>query len=352
MESSKKEKDTFSIPILFNDSKDLYIGKGSLKYSKNSFKFLNTKPAQQKQGTSSASSKYSIKEFTIISKDKDKSKKTIAYKGREAPQDSTYILMKYNSDNRSIQMCPANKWINFVQSLNYLEEKIEDKEKKIEDKEDKRKKEIKEQNSILKQFFNFDYIDEMREDLNPKRKTRKKKGLLDNNKDEDLNEDEKKKKKNNYNYDEDSHSSENDPNLDDYSDDNELEKLNEEKEEKKKEEDKDKDKEKDDSDDLFDEDDKSFEKAASEVDESEYDKDFITDLLNNKRKREKYPDDSMKEELDNLIRKKGQMTYEEIYEDLIKKFKPEIVQQYIEQLLDEYTKKYNDGKETYYFLIK
>ena len=39
------------------------------------------------------------------------------------------------------------------------------------------------------------------------------------------------------------------------------------------------------------------------------------------------------------------MTYEEIYEDLIKKFKPDIVQQYIEQLLDEYTKKYNDGKE-------
>ena len=111
--------------------------------------------------------------------------------------------MKFNSD--SIQMCPANKWINFVQSLNYLEEKIEDKEKKIEDKEDKRKKEIKEHNSILKQFFNFDFIDEMREDQKPKRKTRKKKGLLDNNKDEDLNmlnlpievisEDDKKKKK-------------------------------------------------------------------------------------------------------------------------------------------------------------
>ena len=347
MESSKKEKDTSSIPILFNDSKDLYIGKGSLKYSKNSFKFLNTKPPQQKQGTSSASSKYSIKEFTIISKDKDKSKKTIAYKGREAPQDSTYILMKFNSD--SIQMCPANKWINFVQSLNYLEEKIEDKEKKIEDKEDKRKKEIKEHNSILKQFFNFDFIDEMREDQKPKRKTRKKKGLLDNNKDEDLSEDDKKKKKKDkFNYEEDSHSSEKDPNLKDQSSDSELEKLNEEKEEKKKEEDK--DKEKDDSDDLFDEDDKGLERAASEVDENESDKEFINDLLNNKRKREKYPDDNMKEELDNLLRKKGKMTYEEIYEDLIKKFKPDIVQQYIEQLLDEYTKKYNDGKETFYFL--
>ena len=104
MESAKKEKDTFSIPIYFK-SKDLFIGKGSIRQNKSSLKFttLNDQP----QATTTPS-KYSIKEFTLINKDPKKN--NIIYKGREAPQDSCYILMKLNSDTRTIQMYPANRW--------------------------------------------------------------------------------------------------------------------------------------------------------------------------------------------------------------------------------------------------
>ena len=361
MESSKKDKgkDIISIPLYYKESKDLFVGKGSLKCSKNLFKFITPKPPEPKPGTSGVtiSSKYAIKEFTM--EIKDKKRKPLIYKGREAPQDSNYILMKY-TENRQIQMCSANKWINFIQSMNYSNEKIDDKE-------DKKKEEIKKKNALMKTFFNFDIIEEMQKEKNPKKNTRKKKkGLLDNNKEEeDLNEDnkrdddedlpKKKKKTNKYDFEEDSHSSEIEQYLEDISDNDESERIREEKErekeEKRKEEERKREEEKrKENDDDDDEDDKSFENASSEVNENE--DDFLSDfdLLNKKRKREGYPDDKMKEELENLLRKKYKMTYDEITEELMKKFKPELVQKYIEKLIEENTKEFLENNVTYYFL--
>ena len=352
MEPKKKDKDIISIPILFKESKDLFIGKGSLKCNKNLLKFTTPKSQQQKSEKATVSSKYAIKEFTMVSVDK---KKNLMYRGREAPQDSNYVLMKYNPDIRSIQICPASKWINFVQSMKYSDEEIEKKEKK-------KNEEIKEKKAMMKEFFNFDVIDEMRQDKNPKKNKRKKKGLLDNNKEEEVDEDiddntnKKKKKKNIYDFEEDSHSSEIEQYLEDNSENDELERIREEKEEKKKEEmrkkeeEKRKEKEKE-KDDFDDEDDKSFEDAASEVNENEDDSIF-TDLLNKKRKREGYPDDKMKEEFENLLRQKGKMTFDEIIEELMKKFKKETVEQCIEKLIDENAKEFHEGGETYYFLLK
>ena len=364
MNDSKKDKDKLSIPIYFKSSKDLYIGKGSFKINKSSLKFTDVEqqPKIKTQSSGNTSSKYNVKEFTLISR--DKSKKDFIYKGREAPQDSNYILMKYNSDNRSIQICPANKWINFIQSFNYNEQKIEDKEK------DKKKK-MKEKYKNFKEIFNFDYIDEMKNDPKDKKKARKKKTLLPTSQDEDIDDDDKnddddslpkkKKKKNTYDFEEDSHSSELSLDLKEDSYESEEErrkeekKLREEEEKRKKEEEKRKEKEKNqsDKDDEFDDfddfDDKSFEDAPSDVDENE-DNNEIFDLLSKKRNREKYPYDNMREELVNLFRKKNKRTYEEIMIELIKKFNKELVQQYIEQLLDENTSKFCEGDESYYFL--
>ena len=357
MDDSKKDKEKLSIPIYFKSSKDLYIGKGSFKNNKSSLKFTNIEPPN----TVNTSSKYYVKEFALINK--DKSKKDIIYKGREAPQDSNYILMKFNSDNRSMQICPANKWINFIQSFNYNEEKIVDKELQ-------KKKEMKEKYKNFKEIFNFDYIDEMKKDKNEKKNKRKKKTLLPTSKDEDIDDEDKndddslpKKKKNinKYDFKEDSHSSELSLDLKEDSYESEEErrreekKLREEEEKRKKEEEKRREKEKNqsDKDDEFDDfddfDDKSFEDAPSDVDENE-DNNEIFDLLSKKRNREKYPYDNMKEELVNLFRKKSNRTYEEIMIELIKKFNKELVEQYIEQLLDENTSKFCEGDESYYFL--
>ena len=163
MDSAKKEKDTLSIPIYFK-SKDLYIGKGTLRPNKSSLKFTTLKDQSQ---TITTPSKYSIKEFTLINKDPKKS--NIIYKGREAPQDSCYILMKLNSDTRTIQMYPANKWANFVQSMNYIKENIENIE-------DKKKKEKKEKLKNFKEMFNFEEYTEMKQDK-PKKKPEKKRNF-------------------------------------------------------------------------------------------------------------------------------------------------------------------------------
>ena len=359
MDDSKKEKDIISIPISFKSSKDLYIGKGSLKNNiKSSFKFANPKTQ-----TTNTSSKYYIKEFILINK--DKSKKDIFYKGREAPQDSNYILMKYNSDIRSIQICPANKWMNFIQSFNY-------KEEKIEKKEDQKKKEMKEKYKNFKDIFNFEYFEEMKKDNKQKKNTRKKKTLLpssndedieddDNNKDDDDDDDsltKKKKKKNKYDYDEDSHSSENSLGLKEDSYESELERKKEEKlikeeeEKRKKEEEKKREREREEDNQSDDDDsDDNFEDVASDVDENEDNNELFNNfLLNKKRDREKCPYENMKEELANLFRKKNKRTYDEIAIELIKKFNKELVEQYIEKLLDENTSKFIEGKESYYFL--
>ena len=358
MDDSKKEKDIISIPISFKSSKDLYIGKGSLKNNnKSSFKFANPKTQ-----TTNTSSKYYIKEFILINK--DKSKKDIFYKGREAPQDSNYILMKYNSDIRSIQICPANKWMNFIQSFNY-------KEEKIEKKEDQKKKEMKEKYKNFKDIFNFEYFEEMKKDNKQKKNTRKKKTLLPSSNDEDIEDDDnnkddddddsltkKKKKKNKYDYDEDSHSSENSLGLKEDSYESELERKKEEKlikeeeEKRKKEEEKKREREREEDNQSDDDDsDDNFEDVASDVDENEDNNELFNNfLLNKKRDREKCPYENMKEELANLFRKKNKRTYEEIVLELVKKFNKELVEQYIEKLLDENTSKFIEGKESYYFL--
>ncbi len=90
---------------------------------------------------------------------------------------------------------------------------------------------------------------------------------------------------------------------------------------------------------------------ASDVDENEENNDFFN-LLNRKRDRdrEKYLYENMKEKLVNLFRKKNKRTYEEIAVELIKKFNKELVEQYIEKLLNENTSKFIEGNESYYFL--
>ena len=346
MEGTKK--DIISIPLYFKSYKDLYIGKGSIKTGKSNFKFTTPKTI--------SSIKYNIKEFQLINKDKSKS--NIVYNGREAPQDSCYVLMKYSPENHCIQMCTANKWVNFTQSFNYKEQKFDDIEKR-------KKEEKKEQNKNMKYLFNFDYYDEMHQEK-PKKKTRKKKTLMPTENEDDIdndndNDDEvkpKKKKKNKFDFDEDSHSSENSLELkeDSYESENERIKeeerrLREEEEEKKrKEEEKKKEKEKENfSDDEDDDEDKSFENAPSDVDENEVNNNEFFDLLSKKRKRDKYPDELL-DELKNLLRKKNKRTYEEIINELIKKFKGEIIENYIDKLLDENTNKFIEGGETYYFL--
>ena len=353
-----EKKDIISIPLYFHASKDLFIGKGCLKGEKSNFKF--TKP-----NNPVISHKYSIKEFKLINKDKSKS--NIIYNGREAPQDSYYILMKYDYHEHAIQMCPANKWANFTQSFNYKEQKISDIEKQ-------KKEQIKEQNKNIKQLFNFDVYSEMRQEK-PKKNPKKKKGLLpdkeddldDNNEKEvdygenDDDEKPKKKKKNKYDFDEDSHSSEDSLGLkeDSYESEDERKReekrIREEEEEKRKEEEKKKQKEKekddysnDDEDD--DDDDKSFDDMPSDVDEKDLNSNKWIDLLSNKRKRENEPEEKIKEELSNLLRKKNKRTYDDIVAELLKTFKSELVDQWIDKLLEENTSKFVEQGATYYFL--
>lgn len=76
----KVSKDSITIPLTFN-SKDLYIGKGTLKGEKSNYKFISLKTPEKDK---IISQKYSIKEFNIINK--DKAKKDIFYKGRETPR--------------------------------------------------------------------------------------------------------------------------------------------------------------------------------------------------------------------------------------------------------------------------
>ena len=51
--------------------------------------------------------------------------------------------MKYNFEHHCMQLYKANKWINFIQTFNY-------KDKKIEDIEGKKKEEQKAKNKIMK----------------------------------------------------------------------------------------------------------------------------------------------------------------------------------------------------------
>ncbi len=339
-----KDEEIISIPIYFKSSEDLYIGKCSTKLDKTSFKFSNPKSQNQ----TNTNLKYSQKEFFILNRDKAKQK--IFYKGSKFPQDSNYILMKYNSETHSIQMCPSNEWINFIQAFNRQQENIKDIE-------DKNKEKIKEINKNIKEFFNFEHFSEMKQSDNPKRKTRKKKTLLPSEKedlDDDLSDRGGKKKKNKYEFEEDSHSSENNIEFEELEED-ENEKRRKEEEEMKKlkeEEAKRKQKEKNEIEEDEEDEDDDFKNMPSDVDENEEENSILKnfELLNKKRNREKMPDEDMKEELINLFRKKSKMTYEEIIEELSKKFPKESVGKYSEKLISENTKKFTEGKTINYFL--
>jgi len=351
----KVSKDSITIPLTFN-SKELYIGKGSLKGDKSNYKFMSLK-APEKPATTSQ--KYSIKEFNIVNK--DKAKKDIFYKGRETPQDSCYILMKYNFEHHCMQLYKANKWINFIQTFNY-------KDKRIEDIEGKKKEEQKAKNKIIKDYFNFEYSGDMLKEKNERKNTRKKKDILANNKPgddggEDYGEDfsdgeGRKKKKNKFEFEEDSHSSEDDPNLAD--DSYEEEKKRRKEEEKLREEEKriemEKEKQKNEKDDNnesdfdFDDDD-SLNEQPSEIDDDNDDK--FLDLLNKKRKREKNEvEENIREELNNMLIKNNRMTYDEIVANLIKHFTEGQVHLYIDKILDENTQKYIEKDNIYYFNLK
>ena len=337
-----KDEEIINVPIYFKTSENLYIGKCSTKLDKSSYKFDEPKP----QNTPNTISKYIQKEFNIINRDKAKQK--IFYRGSKFPQDSNYILMKYNSDAHSIQMCPSNEWINFIQSINRQKEDI----KEIEEKNKEKQKEI---NKNIKEMFNFQYFSDMKQSENPKKKTRKRKTLLPNE-NEDIDDEENDKRKNNYNFDEDSHSSENNLEFEELEEDENEKRKKEEEEMKKLKEEEAKKKQKEKSvidEDEEDEDDDSYNHMPSDVDENDEETNVFLglDLLNKKRKREKLPNEDMKEELVNLFRKKNKMTYDEISEELIKKFSPELVGKYLEKLVYENTKKFMEGNKAYYFLL-
>ena len=98
----KSQKENIaSIPIYFSNNllskKDIIIGKVQLQ-DKNNFKVTPNKPEIQ-----------GIKEYTLS----NDSNKYLQYTGRENIQDSNYVLMKYNSKSKEIQMYPANIWVNF-----------------------------------------------------------------------------------------------------------------------------------------------------------------------------------------------------------------------------------------------
>ena len=346
MESSKKEKDKISIPIIFNDSskssKELFIGKASLKNNKSSYKFKESNSSSQPVGT-----KFPIKEFTLINK--EESKKNIQYKGREAPQDSRYILMKYNQDKKSMQICPANKWVHFIQSYFNLDKN------KDEDKEKKKKIDSKEMMQNFKDIFNFSHYEDIKKEKKKKKKGGKGEYDYDkknSNKNGDNEGDDIKEKEIDYNYKEDSHSSEDALDLDEdsYEIENERrkkeEKLLKEEEKRKKEEEESKKKKENESEE--DEDDDSFKDLDSEVDENAIEK--TVGFIAKKRNREIRPEEKMEEELSNILRKKGKMSYDEICSELIKAFSRELVEANIDELLDKNTKKYIENKETFYFL--
>lgn len=350
----KVSKDSISIPLTFN-SKDIYIGKGTLKGDKSNYKFTSPKTPEK---TITTSQKYNIKEFNIINK--DKAKKDIFYKGRETPQDSCYILMKYNFEHHCMQLYKANKWINFIQTFNY-------RDKKIEDIEGKKKEEQKAKNKIIKDYFNFEHSGEMLKDKAERKNTRKKKDILANNKpgdnsEEDYGEDfsdddRKKKKKSKYEYEEDSHSSEDDPNLadDSYEEEKrrrkEEEKLREEEKRLEMEKEKQKNEKEDNNESDFDFDDDSLNEQPSEIDDDNNDN--FLDLLNKKRKREVNElEENIREELDNMLRKNNRMTYDEIVANLIKNFTEGQVHQYIDKILDENTKKYIEKDNNIYYFKK
>ena len=364
MESHKKEK----IPIYFNnlsDDENILIGNGTFNNNRNNYKFSNQK-------TQSTNQKRPIKEFTLVNKTNPDS----LYKGREFTQDSCYILMEYKQNSKKFVIYPANKWVNFKKSFNYkidiqtppkkdpstsIDKKKFEQNEQLEAIESNIKKKKKEK-AELNKLFKFSEYSKIKSDTGKKKSGKQKisnRNIKNNEENNDENLDEEK---GNYDFDEDSHSSEKSPNLDD-SDEPEKEEISEN---KNKKEENTENKQKEES--LEDEDFEFEDSYSSEVDEKKMEKDDElfghlnnnknnsfdvknSDLLNKKRERnEKGNYDLIKESIINLFAKKNRMTYEEIFEGLMKEYKSEVIQEHIDDLLNNCTRKYVDDKgETYYF---
>ena len=326
-----------SIPIYFSSqipSKELLIGKTRLQTEKSKFK-VTTKPTQI-QG---------IKEFNLL----NDTNKSLFYSGRENRQDSNYILMKCNSDGTEIRMYPANNWVNFFKGM----KKQENKEDVNIDKEKQRKEKIKERNNKVKNYFNFHM--EVKTEEQKKKGRAKKGGLLDRNKDEELEMVQDKKKKKFYDeYKEDSHSSEQDMDLKEESDSEDIFRKEDKKKEKEKEKEKeDKISKQDKTEEEEDEDDNDNDSSLNDIEKFESKYGNVDDFIGNKRERIKTKKDEMEEELENILRKTNRMTFEEIVEELKKKFNNKDIETFIGDLLNENTSNFTENNgEQYYYLKK
>ena len=187
---NQKETNSISVPIYFNErlpsKQNLLIGKIQLPAPKNLYKM-----------TAAPTSVSGVKEY-IITKENDEK---LQYKGTENKQDSNYVLLKYNSKDNEIHMYPANRWVSFFKSI-----KSKNNEAEPKDHEKKMKEELKRRNEIYKDLFNFNGQQGATD--KPKKGRAKKKGLLDNFKEEeDIFKPVKQKEVTEFK--EDSHSSEN-----------------------------------------------------------------------------------------------------------------------------------------------
>ena len=158
---------------------------------------------------------------------------------------------------------------------------------------------------------------------------------------------------------EDSHSSENSLDLadDSYSEDEKIKKELTEKKKKEKEKDKVKEPEKNENEEDEESPDDDDDKDDNEIpdDDSQFFKqlDSFSNMIGNKRDRESSPNFEMEEIMENILRKKSRMTYQEILEELKKECKMEDIDKYFEDILDRITDTFQESNgETYYYLKK
>ena len=337
---NQKETNSISVPIYFNErlpsKQNLLIGKIQLPGPKNLYKM-----------TAAPTSVSGVKEYTITKENDEK----LQYKGTENKQDSNYVLLKYNSKDNEIHMYPANRWVSFFKSI-----KSKNNEAEPKDHEKKMKEELKRRNEIYKDLFNFNGQQGATD--KPKKGRAKKKGLLDNFKEEeDIFKPVKQKEVTEFK--EDSHSSENSLDLadDSYSEDEKIKKELTEKKKKEKEKEKVKEPEKNENEEDEESPDDDDDKDDNEIpdDDSQFFKqlDSFSNMIGKKRDRESSPNFEMEEIMENILRKKSRMTYQEILEELKKECKTEDIDKYFEDILDRITDTFQESNgETYYYLKK
>ena len=334
MSESKQQiqKEPTSVPIYFSNllpsNKNLLIGKIQLPSQKNLYKL--TKSTQTS----------GVKEYTIVKQNENK----FQYKGNENNQDSNYVLMKYNSKDKEIYMYPANRWVNFFKSTI-----IEKKPIDLKEREKKIKQEAKRKNDLYKNFFNT--ISQFGTE-DKKKQTRPKKAQTNNRKDDEESLSEKIPKKQIQEFKEDSHSSENSLALADDSFESEGEKK-EDVEAKKIEKEKEKEKGKEGGEEDEDDSDDDKDDNSEVEDDSLFFKQIDSfNMMGKKRERESGPAFDMEEKIENLLRKKNKMTYDEIIVEVKKEFKDEDIEKYFEEILDRITESFPENNEQYYFLKK